>query len=247
MRLKDEFVALVSHELRTPLASIFGFAELLLDRETLSQRTREFLGIIYHETQRLTNLVSDFLEVGRLEAGQISYHFRPLPLDDALDLVNASLAAQLSVRHRLVYDRPAEPLVVRADSERLDQVLLNLVSNAIKYSPEGGEIHVSVELLGAVAVVAVTDQGSVCPRMPSPTSLRSSTGSIASNAAGSAARGWDWRSASRSSKAGVAGFRPRSPSVREHVPLQCPPCVQSLVPRGVLAPPSARGRARRQG
>lgn len=157
-RLKDEFVSLVSHELRTPLASVFGFSELLLLHENLSQQGRSFAQSIHSEAQRLAELVNDFLDLERLESGQISYHPRTIRLDDLLVEVERSFLTQLA-GHRLIRELPAEPVMVRADAQRLRQVLTNLISNAIKYSPRGGDVRISAAVEGDSVVISVTDHG----------------------------------------------------------------------------------------
>src|SRR5581483_5580475 len=141
-RMKEDFVGLVSHELRTPLAAIYGFAELLLQRERLSDTARTFVETMYKEADRMSGLVNDFLDIERLASGRMSFHFRSVQLDEVLAEARESLASQLS-QHTIVVDIPKDRVYVRADRDRLVQVLLNLLSNAIKYSPDGGEIRIS--------------------------------------------------------------------------------------------------------
>ncbi len=156
-RAKREFVRLVSHELRTPMASIFGFSELLLDREPLTDAGREFATRIYQETQRLLTLLSDFLDLERLESGHLSYYPRSMRLDDSVAEVKSILGPQLGER-RLVFTSEPTALFVRTDHDRLIQVLLNLVSNAIKYS-DSGDIEVTARAVDSEVIVAVRDHG----------------------------------------------------------------------------------------
>ena len=157
-RLKSELVSIVSHEIRTPLASILGFTSVLLEREVDALDRRRFLEIVAAEARRLTALLDDFLDVQRLEEG---------PLELALGLVDVSslLRTQVALysaesdKHWLELRLPEEPLLVEGDAGRLAQVFSNLISNAIKYSPEGGPIEVAAEQAGSLVRVSVHDEG----------------------------------------------------------------------------------------
>jgi len=157
-RLKDELVSTVSHELRTPLASLRGFVELMLTREFPPERQREFLLIIHDEVKRLTNLINDFLDIQRIEAGRQDYLFKPtaLPL-----LIRETLTLFQSNSDELAIhvDVDSTLPLVHADADRVQQVLLNLLSNAVKFSPNGGEIDVGTRQEGAEVLVWVRDQG----------------------------------------------------------------------------------------
>ncbi len=156
--LKDELISLVSHELRTPLASIVGFSELLLLREPLSDTGRSCAETINREAQRLSTLINDFLDIERLESGRISYHFRSLPLQEVIEEVLDGLRTQLA-GFRVACDLPGEPLIVRVDRARLAQVLINIISNAVKYSPGGGWIRIAARAERDVVIVSVSDTG----------------------------------------------------------------------------------------
>jgi PAS domain S-box-containing protein len=156
-RLKDELVSAVSHELRTPLASIVGFAELLLSREYPETQRRRYLSVMHQEGVRLTTLINDFLDLQRMESGQ--QRFTPTTVDvrslceraievagdDPLRPVTLSLAEDLP------------PVLV--DSAAIQQVLLNLISNARKYSPNGGTITLSARQIDTMVELAVQDRG----------------------------------------------------------------------------------------
>ena len=157
-RLKDELVSTVSHELRTPLASIRGFVELLLMRDYPAEERREFLEIVQQEILRLGKLIDDFLDLQRLEARGPKYQFEILDLRDVLEHA-ATVIAAASEAHRLAVDLPPAPLPVRADRDRLEQCVLNLLSNAFKYSPEGGSVELRAERAGERALVHVRDEG----------------------------------------------------------------------------------------
>ena len=157
-RMKDELVATVSHELRTPLASLRGFSELMLKREFSEEKRREFLGIIQKETIRLTELINNFLDLQKMEWGRQSYE--PVNLDLA-PVLQESLAlfegGNQSHRFTLKFDPAMRPVV--ADPGRLRQVLSNLLANAVKYSPQGGEVHIEARVENQEAVVSITDCG----------------------------------------------------------------------------------------
>lgn len=140
-RMKSEFLSTAAHELRTPMASIVGFSELLMMRRYDESRTRELLGTINRQAHRLTSLLTDLLDLARIEARRAEiFNFESLPLRTAID---DTLAAFLipDARHRLVLDLP-EPLPeIRADRAKFQQALLNLLSNAFKFSPDGGDVE----------------------------------------------------------------------------------------------------------
>jgi CheY-like chemotaxis protein len=157
MRTKDELVSVVSHELRTPLASLVGFAELLLTRQNSEQRQRQFLSIIQEEGRRLTALINDFLDIQRLESGRET--ITPEPVEVAHILGRAAGAAGDDPEHPLIVDVEPGLAPVRADADRIHQVLTNLISNARKYSPAGGEVRVAARAAEAAVEISVTDQG----------------------------------------------------------------------------------------
>jgi signal transduction histidine kinase/Na+/proline symporter len=138
-RLKDEFVSNVSHELRTPLTSIRSFSEILLDDPDIEAAQRaEFLGIIVRESERLTRLITDMLDLAKMQAGELHWAFAPVDLAAVLrDAASATgqLFRDRGVRLEITL---AEGLpLVRADPDRIAQVVINLLSNAVKFSPEG--------------------------------------------------------------------------------------------------------------
>jgi len=157
-RLKDELVSTVSHELRTPLASIRGFVELMLMREFPAEERRKFLEILQKEILRLGKMIDDFLDLQRLEARGPKYRFERLDLREILEHA-ATVVGASSEKHRLAVDLPRAPLPVRADRDRLEQAVLNLLSNAFKYSPDGGAVQLCAERAGGSAQVRVRDEG----------------------------------------------------------------------------------------
>lgn len=156
-RLKDELLSTVSHELRTPLAALVGFSELLLTRDYGEAERREFLGIMLKEGQRLAGLVDDILDVQRLRSGRLVLHRSEVDLRDSVEAAWNRLGA--SPDHALVLVVPPTLPAVLADPDRLHQVLVNLLSNARKYSPGGGTITVQVTPGDVQLEVAVADRG----------------------------------------------------------------------------------------
>lgn len=156
-RVKDEVISLVSHELRTPLASVVGFSELLLSRDLDPAQQRECLAYILEEGRRLAQLIGDFLDLQRLESGR--QPCQPIPTDIVPLLERAVAAAGIDPL------RPVELAVegplpqVNADPARIMQVLGNLLSNARKYSPDGGPIEVRARRMGSWVAVSVRDRG----------------------------------------------------------------------------------------
>lgn len=157
-RMKNELVAAVSHELRTPLTSLLGFAELMLDEEFERTQQREFLTIMRNESLRLSELINDFLDLQKIEAGRMEYRFQPLDIRTVLRDA-ASLFGNGRAKHRFVLHLPPQLPAVQADPKRIQQVVANLCSNAIKFSPDGGQITLRAEQERGVVEVSVSDEG----------------------------------------------------------------------------------------
>jgi PAS domain S-box-containing protein len=159
-QLKSDFVATVSHELRTPLTSIYGFAETLLraDVQFGEDDRQTFLRYIATESERLTRLVEGIMSVTRLEAGAVELELVPVDIA-ALGHEVATWAAGRSDAHTLELDLENGGLWARADADRVRQVLINLVDNAIKYSPAGGSVRVAARRRDRVVEVRVSDEG----------------------------------------------------------------------------------------
>jgi signal transduction histidine kinase len=158
--LKDQFFALVSHELRTPLTSIIGYLELVLeDADSLEPNHRRFLGVVDRNARRLLRLVGDLLFVAHVEAGRLA-----LEIGD-VDLPTLTTEAVEAARPRaeakeLTLSVSAEALPPMAgDRDRLAQVLDNLVSNAVKFTPDGGRVNVRLTASDGEALVEVQDTG----------------------------------------------------------------------------------------
>ena len=158
--LRADFVSLVSHELRTPMAAVIGAARTLQQRwRELSPDQREsFLELIAGETNRLAELIGDVLDTSRIEAGTFSFRFQEVDLGQLVhDTVATAQVGQDEVRLRA--DVPSALPEIRGDRDRLRQVLTNLIDNAIKYSPAGGEVEVHVYPENGRVLVDVRDNG----------------------------------------------------------------------------------------
>ena len=162
-KMKTDFISVVSHELRTPLTSIKGYTDLLLSGAAgeNSELQSEFLGIIQLSTTRLSNLINDVLDISRIESGTLKIKHEPIDyrhlVADTLRVMKAAADAKdISMDAALPVTIPP----VRGDSDKVTQVLTNLVSNAIKYTPEGGWVKISLEVTGEASVTTcVADSG----------------------------------------------------------------------------------------
>jgi signal transduction histidine kinase len=156
--LKDEFVALVSHELRTPLASIRGYVEELLEQAgSMTETQRHFLEVVARNGARLNAIVDDLLLLATAQAGKLDLHPEPFSLlDIAREAVESHLHLAGSIELEAAGD---ERVTVEADRIRIGQVVDNLVSNAVKFTEEGGAVRVLVSADGEDAVIEVSDTG----------------------------------------------------------------------------------------
>jgi PAS domain S-box-containing protein len=159
-RMKTELVSMVAHELRSPLTSISGFSELLLDPDTDKDQSQEYAGIILKEASRLSDLINKFLDISRIESGRITPKKTPLDITDVIHMVvgnNSYLATQKNIQVDI--HAPTTVGEVYADNDMMEQVFLNLFSNAIKYSPENTSINIMIKQTYDQVVVKVHDQG----------------------------------------------------------------------------------------
>ena len=156
-KAKDEMVSMVSHEMRTPLASIVGFAELLVTREVTPEQRTEYLGVMLQEGRRLTALINDFLDLRRIEGGHLKMRYAPADIKALIKRSVALIADPegIPIQIRVPYNMP----LVRIDGDSILRVVANLLSNARKYSPDGGSIVVGAGLVADMVEVYVEDQG----------------------------------------------------------------------------------------
>jgi len=170
-QVRTEFVANVSHELRTPLTAIQGYLETLLDG-ALEERehARKFLEIVFRHTERLGRLTDDLTDLSNIELGKVTLRLEPTSIAEIAESVVAIISprasgGQVKVEARLPADLPE----VLADRDRLSQILINLVDNAVKYTPKGGQVTVEgrVDASGMIEV-AVRDTGVGIPKADLP-------------------------------------------------------------------------------
>jgi signal transduction histidine kinase len=161
-RAKNDFVSLVSHELRTPMTSIKGYTDLMLKGAVgaLNEQQKSFMTIVKSNVDRMAELVSDLLDVSRLEAGRVRLTLEGLDLAGVVLEISQELAETMRQRELTLHcSLPPGLPPVCADRGRVVQVLLNLLSNAYRYTPAGGKITIAVHALGDEVQVDVTDTG----------------------------------------------------------------------------------------
>jgi signal transduction histidine kinase len=157
-RQKSELITIVSHELRTPLTSLLGFTNLLLTRPFEEADRRRYLEIVHRESRRLAAIVDTFLDLRSIEEGRLELRRQQVDLS-TLAREQASFLLSHAPDHSLALRLPNEPALVVADADRLSQVVANLISNAVKYSPEGGPVELVVLDTDGRVRLEVTDHG----------------------------------------------------------------------------------------
>jgi len=159
-RAKSEFVSLVAHELKVPMTSISGYAELLPVVGVVNEQQQAFINTIKKNIQRMTVLVSDLNDISRIESGQLQVRIEEVDLQAAIGEAKEEVLRLIEAHgHLFVEDLPAELPTVRGDRDRVIQVLINLLSNAYKYTPSGGTITLHAARNGAYVSVSVIDTG----------------------------------------------------------------------------------------
>ena len=157
-RLKSEFLARMSHELRTPLTSIIGFSELLSEQELTAKQQRQ-VNHILEGARHLLALISDILDLSKIEAGRMELHTASFTLKDALAEAAATLAPLVAAKRQSFADLTGEGIVLCADRVRFKQILFNLLSNAVKFTPEEGRVWVTSEEIRGLVAITVSDTG----------------------------------------------------------------------------------------
>ncbi|HMN59046.1 MAG TPA: ATP-binding protein [Anaerolinea sp.] len=162
--LKLKFLAMISHELRTPLTPIKGFATTLLAEDVIwtPDKQKEFLAIISRESDKLSDLIEQLLNLSRIEAGSLRISRKKLFMNNIINSALAQLQA-LTTQHELVLEIPTDLPPLYGDEQRITQVLTNLVGNAAKFSPVGSQIHISTHQEGEMIQVDVADEGPGIP------------------------------------------------------------------------------------
>jgi two-component system, chemotaxis family, CheB/CheR fusion protein len=159
-RRKDEFLATLSHELRNPLAPMRTGMDLLKELLPAEPEIRRIGAIIERQIQHMTHLVDDLLDIARIKSGRVELREQRVDLRDAVRSAIGDVSAEIeAARHRLSTDQASEPLMVDGDAMRLAQVVTNLLHNAVKYTPDGGEIRITTRRDNGDAVLVVGDDG----------------------------------------------------------------------------------------
>ncbi len=166
-RAKSNFIGIVSHELRTPLSAVLGFTDILITSTAgrLDPSEEEFLGHVRTSARHLVQLVNDILDLSRIDAGHFSLNIGPVVPDTLVRQVIGQLSALARESGvDLVAEIPQKPPATRGDGRRIEQVLINIVGNALKATPEGGRVVVSVEQQANDVLFKVSDTGPGLPR-----------------------------------------------------------------------------------
>jgi PAS domain S-box-containing protein len=154
---KDEFIGLASHELKTPLASISGYLQILNGMKK-DEQSRKFVERAFHQVQKLTSLVNDLLDVSKIEAGKLKLTIHEFDLkeiiEDAIELTNYT-----TDKYKIVFESEVEVCKIKADSQRIEQVVINLLTNAIKYSPGADRVEIALARNEREVTVCVKDFG----------------------------------------------------------------------------------------
>lgn len=157
-RIKDEMISAVSHEMRTPLTAMLGFTEFLLDNEVEIDKQRGIIETIHKETERLNELIGNFLDMQRLKDSSISISREIISVKDLLNH-GARLYDINKEMCRIAVDCPPDLPMVKGDSEKLHQVMINLLSNACKYSPPGSQVTIGAKSAAGEVIIYVQDEG----------------------------------------------------------------------------------------
>jgi signal transduction histidine kinase len=157
-RLKDQFLATLSHELRTPLNAVLGWARMLVNQQVDDSKVPAALAMIERNAQAQKQLVDDLLDVSAIVSGRLRLEPRDIDLAEVVRAAIDSMKLSIEARH-LRLDQELEPVRIVGDPDRLRQVVWNLLSNAAKFTPEGGDIFIRVENDGGTARLSVRDTG----------------------------------------------------------------------------------------
>jgi PAS domain S-box-containing protein len=170
IQMRDEFLSIAAHELKTPVTSLLAYAQVLHRRmvreQTASERDQRSVQVLVEQTERLSRLIALLLDLSRIESGHLITERRQVDIGalarKTIEQLQSTLQADGS-RHTLTYAGAREPLTVLGDDLRLEQVLQNLLQNAVKYSPDGGPIDVRVERRNEEVAIAIADHGMGIP------------------------------------------------------------------------------------
>ncbi len=170
-RLKNDFISIVSHELKTPLTSIRGFVRLINAERAgpISEKQRHYLEIVEKQAVGLTKLINDLLDISRIESGMIGVVLQPLSLEGIIDNIVFQMANLASEKDVEIITQLEEGLpMIYADRDRIDQVIINLLDNAIKFTDPGGRVTISARCANGSCLVEITDTGEGIPQSELP-------------------------------------------------------------------------------
>ncbi len=167
-RLKNEFINTVSHDLRSPLTAVLGYVELLERVGPVNEQQREYIRRVQTSVESITFLVNDLLELGRIESGFDSKN-EVVPLDGIIRFSLETMGGQISEKHlNLHLHLPEDIPPTRGNPIRLRQMLDNLIGNAIKYTPDGGDITIEMEAQSEQVILRISDSGPGIPPADQP-------------------------------------------------------------------------------
>lgn len=166
LALRDHFISMAAHELRTPLTSVNGYIQLLYSKLANSNTAESrWIEQLSHECQRLENLVNELLEINRIKSGKLNYYLRICSLREAFDSVKKAVGFSCPDRKIIIEDRLdglSDKII--ADQNKILQVFINLIENAIKYSPDGSSIRVTLSFKDPDFIILVKDEGIGIPK-----------------------------------------------------------------------------------
>ena len=206
---KSDFVSIVSHEVRTPLTVIQGFSEMLRDEEIDPEEIREYAGDINNEAVRLNRMITELLDLERMESGRMTLHRQATDLNAVISEVVERMQPN-APGHTFCLALDPDLPILEGDQDKLVQVMTNLLYNAVKYSPDGGEVIVAGQVEGPLAHIQVQDQGLGIPAEPWRRFSNATRGSNWRRAAIFRVRAWGCRSCGRSWRCTAAGSGPKA-------------------------------------
>lgn len=165
-RVRVDFVANVTHEIRTPLTAILGYLETIRDGAIENpDEARKFIDIILKHAQRLNRLVEDLLIISKIELGEMNFHFEDTSLNDAVTNVISLVEPKAKLKNIIISNSVSEKIMpVRADKDRLAQIFVNILDNAVKFTPENGKVSIAAEESKGYVLVTVNDTGIGVPK-----------------------------------------------------------------------------------
>ncbi|MFA9557498.1 ATP-binding protein [Evansella sp. AB-rgal1] len=165
-QMKSNLVSTVSHELRTPLSSVLGYAELLMTKELKEERRKKYAETIFKEANRLTNLINDFLDLQKMESGKQTYHKERVNITEiAEEVMDVYRVSNPNHQLQVVAEDAVE---IYADRDKMSQMLMNFISNAIKFSPNGGTVELSIQEQNSNVILEIKDEGIGIPEREVP-------------------------------------------------------------------------------